>query len=192
MSIGDRDMATDPGTRDDSEELKEIIKEFLCHLDWAYHTRIQKLVFYSDVWCLQTFGKRLSNADFLSYYHGSFSRDIEDALAELREGGEVDFESELKEDGETFRYLNHPKGGELSPAKKEIIRHIHQETAGWSTPKLAAFSKQTWLYENTDEGESMDFETYRDEIIIPMKERERVAQRSESPIDDDSPIENFV
>lgn len=185
-------MTSNPESRNDFEELKEVIKEFLTHLDWAYHKRLQKLIFYGEVWCLQTFGKRLTNADFLAHYHGSFSRDVERALESLRETEQVGFEQELKEDGQTYRYLHHPDGGQLSPAKKEIIRHIHRETASWSTPKLAEFSKQTWLFENAEDGGLMDFEMYRDEVIIPMSERERLAERTENPIEDDSPIENFV
>lgn len=185
-------MPANPGDRTDDEELEEVIKEFLYHLDWAYHKRLQKLVFYGDVWCLQTYGKRLTDADFLRYYHGSFSRDIETALDELRESGEVEFEREEKQDEPTYRYFNHGEGGDLSPAKKELVRYIHQDTASWSTDKLAGFSKQTWLFENAEDGESMDFDTYRDEVLIPMSERERVADRPNDPLDDDSPIEEFV
>jgi uncharacterized phage-associated protein len=185
-------MASEEGDRSDSEEMGEIIKEFLYPLDWAYHYRLQKLIFYGEVWCLQTYGKRLTDADFLAHHHGSFSRDIEDALENLRESGEVDFERELKDDGPTYRYLHHEDGGEISPAKKEIVRYIHQETASWTTEKLAQFSKQTWLYKNAELEESMDFETYRDEIIIPTEERERVADQVGNPSSDDAPIEELL
>ncbi|MFC7079283.1 Panacea domain-containing protein [Halorussus caseinilyticus] len=163
--------------RTDTRELKEIIKEFLNHLDFAYNYRLQKLVYYGEIWCLQTYGRRLTDATFKAHHYGSFSDDIADALEEMRNDEEVEYETVVKPDGPTYEYSHHEDGGELSPGKKEIIEHIHNETNTMSTEDLAKFSKQTWLYQNTDEAESMDFEYYRDEVVIPQSERERVAER---------------
>lgn len=178
-------MSSEPAERTDFEELKEILKEFLSHLDFAYNYRLQKLVFYGDIWCLQNFGKRLSDASFKPYDYGSYSDDVKDALDELVEDGEVDFKIVPKSDGPTREYQNYPGGGDLSSGKKEIIKQIHQETAGASTDELAQFTKQTWLFNNTEEGEPMDFEYYVNNVVFSGGELEGLVDSDEEPLDTD-------
>jgi len=111
-------MTPNPAERTDFGELKEILKEMLHQLDFAYNYRLQKLVFYGDVWCLQNFGKRLTDASFKPYNYGSYSDDVAAALDELVEEEEVEYDRVVKSDGPTREYQSHPEGGELSSAKK--------------------------------------------------------------------------
>lgn len=174
---------TDSTDRTDFEELKEILKEFLHQMDFAYNYRLQKLVFYGDIWCLQNFGKRLTDASFKPYTYGSYSDDVIEALDELAEEGEIEFKIVSKQDGPTREFQNHPEGGELSSAKKAIINQIHQETLGLSTEELAQFSKQTWLFQNTEEEQPMDFEYYADNVVIPEMALGDISARRGEPLD---------
>ncbi len=178
-------MSSESTERTDFEELKEILKEFLRHLDFAYNYRLQKLVFYGDIWCLQNFGKRLSDASFKPYNYESYSDDVSDALDELVEEGGVDFKIVMKQDGPTREYQNHPEGGDLSSAKKEIIKQIHKETTGVSTDELAQFTKQTWLFNNTDEGEPMDFEYYVNNVVFNSGDLEGLGSSNEDALETD-------
>jgi uncharacterized protein YwgA len=178
-------MTPNPAERTDFEELKEILKEMLHHLDFAYNYRLQKLVFYGDIWCLQNFGKRLTDASFKPYNYGSYSDDVAEALDELVEEGEVEFKTEMKQDGPTREYQSHPDGGQLSSAKKEIIKQILDETSGLSTEELAQFSKQTWLFNNTEEGELMDFEFYAENVVLSGEEVEGISEQDEDPVNVD-------
>lgn len=178
-------MTSDPAERTDFGELKEIIKEVLHQLDYAYNYRLQKLVFYGDIWCLQNFGKRLTDASFKPYNYGSYSDDVSDALDELIKEGEIEYQKVMKPDGPTRKYLSHPDGGKLSSAKKEIIKQILDETAGLSSEELAQFSKQTWLFKNTEEGEPMDFEFYVENVVLSGSEVESLAGQDDEPLDVD-------
>jgi uncharacterized protein YwgA len=178
-------MTPNPAERTDFEELKEILKEMLHQLDFAYNYRLQKLVFYGDIWCLQNFGKRLTDASFKPYDYGSYSDDVTDALDELVEEGEVEFKIEMKPDGPTREYQSHPEGGQLSSAKKKIIKQILDETSGLSTEELAQFSKQTWLFNNTEEGEPMDFEFYAENVVLSGPEIEGLCEQDEDPLNVD-------
>lgn len=177
---------------DGVRELREVVKEFLHHLDAASQFRLQNLLFYAEVWCLQTYGKRLTNAEFVPDDRGSFSRGVERALAELRGSGEVEFTGEHGPDDHRGEYRYHGDGGDLSLARNQIVEHVCEETANWSPEQLEAFSKGTWLYENTPTGERMDFETYRDEVIVPRPERERIADRVDAPVEGGRPVDEFV
>lgn len=178
-------MTSEPTKRTDFEELKEIVKEILHQLDFAYNYRLQKLVFYGDIWCLQNFGKRLTDASFKPYNYGSYSDDVTDALDELVEEGEIEYEKVMKSDGPTKKYLSHEESGELSSAKKEVIKQILAETAGVSTEELAQFSKQTWLFNNTEEGESMDFEFYVENVVLSGSDVENLTKQNDEPLDVD-------
>ena len=178
-------MTPNPAERTDFEELKEILKEMLHQLDFAYNYRLQKLVFYGDIWCLQNLGKRLTDASFKPYNYGSYSDDVADALDELVEEGEVEYEKVMKSDDPTREYQSHPEGGKLSSAKKEIIKQILEETAGLSTEELAQFSKQTWLFNNTEEGEPMDFEFYAENVVLSGPEIEGLCEQDEDPLNVD-------
>jgi uncharacterized protein YwgA len=178
-------MTPDQAERADFEELKEVIKEILRQLNFAYNYRLQKLVFYGDIWCLQNYGKRLTDASFKPYNYGSYSEDVADALDGLAKDGEIEYEKTMKPDGPTRKYQNHPEGGKLSSAKKEIIKQILDETAGLSTEELAQFSKQTWLFNNTEEGEPMDFEFYAENVVLSGPEVEGLCEQDEDPVDVD-------
>jgi uncharacterized phage-associated protein len=178
-------MTPDPAERTDFRELKEIIKEILHQLDYAYNYRLQKLVFYGDIWCLQNFGKRLTDASFKPYNYGSYSDDVLDALDELVEEGEIEYQRVMKSDGPTRKYLSHPDGGELSSAKKEIIKQILDETARLSSEELEQFSKQTWLFKNTEEGEPMNFEFYVENVVLTGSKVEGLARQDNEPLNVD-------
>ena len=177
-------MSSISGDRSDFRELKEVIKEFLSYMDFAYNFRLQKQVFYGELWCLNNYGKRLTDADFKPYFHGSFSEDIETALEEMRADGEVEYVNVEKQDGWTFEYKRHETGGRLSPGKKEIIKEIYGEVRGLKSKQLAQLSKQNWLFRDTEMGESMDFDRYLDEGTPPTPQLERLSAR----IDVDKPV----
>lgn len=178
-------MTSEPAERTDFQELKETLKEILYRLDFAYNYRLQKLVFYGDIWCLQSFGKRLTDASFKPYDYGSYSDDVAEAIEELAAEGEVEYEEVMKKDGITKKYLSHPDGGQISSGKKEIIKQILDETAGASTDELAQFTKQTWLFNNTEKGEPMDFAYYVENVVLCGPEVEGLADQDEDPIDVD-------
>lgn len=178
-------MTPEATKRTDFEELEEILKEMLHQLDFAYNYRLQKLVFYGDIWCLQNFGKRLTDTSFKPYNYGSYSDDVAYVLDELVEEGEIEYERVAKSDGSTIKYLDYPGGGTLSAAKKEIIKQILDETSGLSSDELAQFSKQTWLFNNTEEGEPMNFEFYAENVVLAGPEMEGLCESDEAPLDVD-------
>jgi len=178
-------MSPKSAERTDFEELKEIIKEVLHQLDFAYNYRLQKLIFYGEIWCLQNFGKRLTDASFKPYDYGGYSDDVADALDELVEADEIEYEIRMKPDGPTKEYQSHSEGGELSSVKKEIIKRILDETSALSTEELAQFSKQTWLFKNTKKGETMDFGFYVENVVLSGSEIGDLAEQDDEPLDVD-------
>lgn len=166
--IGLIGMSNEPH-RTDFEALKEVIKEFLSKYRYLYEIRVQKLVYYGELYCLENYGRRLTSAEFKPYMYGSFSEDVRKALREL----DLPTERTYKNGSETVKYLSYGvSSGEISDEKAEIISRIHQLTKNKSTDELAQMSKDSWLYENEEFDEPMNFERYKEEFDLPREEGE--------------------
>lgn len=155
----------DPGgNRTDREEMAEVVKAFLNQYQGptagATKTRIQKKVFFGDIYCLQNYGYRLTDADFMTYDHGAYSRTLQRVIEEA--DGVETFDSPHSRNPQ-YRATEDAK---LSDEKLELIESIFDQIYDRDTNDLAHLSKQTWLYKNTPHDEEMDFEHYRDEVMI--------------------------
>lgn len=164
-------------SEDDMEELKEIIIEFLSKYEALYEKRIHKLVFYGEVYTAQETGQRLTDATFMPYDYGPYSKVIPRALQELENEGRVSQEP-------NGQYATDIDGGELSPKKKYLVERIHQMTHRMSTDELVDRAKDTWLWNNFEYAEEMDFAKYVDDIILPPGIRRRMGELERDPVED--------
>lgn len=172
-------MADPVGERSDMEELKEVVIEFLSKYEALYEKRIQKLVFYGEIYAIENYGERLTDADFMPYLFGPYSRRLHNVVEELTEDSRI---GETRE-GQLF-CQNDVEGGELSPEKKDLINQVHSETCRMTTDELVDFAKDTWFWQAFEEEEEIDFLVYAEELALTEDERDRL-NRSE----DRNPVE---
>lgn len=174
-----QDTSGPSGTRSDIEELKEVVVEFLSKYEALYEKRIQKLIFYGEVFSIENYGQRLTNADFMPYYHGPYSRRLSNVVEELAEEPRIGKTRE----GQLFTQ-SHSDGGRLSQNKKDLINRIHRETRSMTTEELVDFAKDTWFWQAFEEEEEIDFLVYAEEINLTEEERDQLTPRGErNPID---------
>jgi hypothetical protein len=150
-------------TEEDMRELKEVIVEFLALNRYAYHKRVQKLVFASEIRAAQQTGHRVTNASFCPYHHGPYSKAVEEALGELFEEGRIKCEHRNKK----RKYETDENGGEISPRKNFIVEQVWSDYVGVPTDDIVQDIKNTWLYEEFEDCEEIDFARYIDEIVRP-------------------------
>lgn len=162
---------------DDMDELKEVIIEFLSKYEGLYEKRIQKLVFYGEVETAMKTGQRLTDAAFMPYDHGPYSKTIRQALEELSDDGRVS----VRNNGQYATALD---GGDLSSKKKYLIGRLHEETKRMSTDELVERAKDTWLWKNFEYAEKMDFATYIDEIIMSPEVCNSTQTTEREPVED--------
>lgn len=162
---------------DDMEELKEVIIEFLSKYDGLYEKRIQKLIFYAEVETGIKTGQRLTDATFMPYDYGPYSKAVKQALDELSEEGRIS----IRNNGQYATALD---GGDLSPKKKYLIGRIYEETKRMSTDELVDRAKDTWLWKNFEYAEEMDFATYIDEIVASPEVCNGIETSERQPVDD--------
>lgn len=151
---------------EDMDELKEIIIEFLSKYEALYERRIQKLIFFAEVYTAQQTGQRLTDAKFAPYDYGPYSKAVLHALEELADEGRVYQIS-------NGQYKTDLENGDISPKKTYLIDRIHSETKRMSSEELIDRAKDTWLWENFEYAEEMDFAEYIDEVIIPPEVRRK-------------------
>lgn len=161
----------------DMDELKEVIIEFLSKYEGLYEKRIQKLIFYSETETAMKTGQRLTDASFMPYKYGPYSRVIRQALDELEEEGRIS----IRDNGQYATALD---GGELSPKKKYLIGRLHEESKRMSTTELVERAKDTWLWKEFEEEEHMDFATYIDEVIMSPEMCNSTEVSERQPVDD--------
>jgi len=156
-------------SEEDFEELQEVIREFLGKYRYLYEFRVQKLVYFADLYALDNYEKRLTDAEWKPYYYGSYSETVSKALEAL----DVESKTVTRRNRETTKYIGHyVSGGDLPSGKKAIIDRVHRQYKSVSTEELGTKSKETWLYEEGTDGEPMDFDGYLDYIrSIPEKQR---------------------
>ncbi|WP_152422376.1 hypothetical protein [Halorubrum californiense] len=158
---------------DERETLETVIKQFLSLYDELYETRIQKLVFYTEVYTITNYSRRVTKAEFKPYKYGAYSTDIKHTLEEM--------------DGinrrNTVRYGNRTVAYSLpdfctplesdSPRAK-IIQTIHDATKNVLTEDLAQFSKDSWLFEETEYNHPMQFEEFHEALERDSGTKERL------------------
>jgi len=154
-------MSPQLSTEADVEEVQEALKEFLSKYKYLYEIRFQKLVYEAELYCIENYGARLTTAEFKPYIYGSYSETIRKALNDL----DVKKDVVYRNGGKTTKYLGYGvSGGDLPDAKKKIIERVHQRTKRTSTEELAEESKASWLYQNQDYDNPMNFEEYYEQL----------------------------
>lgn len=174
------DSSTGPPVTLDAEdmnELEEVILEYLSKYEGLYEKRVQKLLFYSEVKTAMKTGQRLTDATFMPYDHGPYSKAVTQALEDLSEAGRVS----IRKNGQYATALD---GGDLSPKKKYLIGRMHEETKRMSTDELVERAKDTWLWEEFEYAEEMDFATYIEEVIMSPEVCDGIETSEREPVED--------
>lgn len=138
------------------ERIQSVIKEFLVHSDHSelFETRIQKLIFYTEVYCILHYRRRLTHAEYRPYMYGAFSRDVRTALNSL-DG--VKRRRTVVHGNRTTGYSLSDYTSSLNEDIQNIVEQVCDHVGEESTEDLAQFSKSSWLFENTEYDHPMDF-----------------------------------
>jgi uncharacterized phage-associated protein len=175
--------SVDGDQRTDREELEEVIKAFLNKYTGPdaglSEFRIHKHVFFGEIYSLHEYGYRLTDASFKPYFHGSYSEDINEILDEME--GVTQFESRYADEAQ-YRATEEAK---LSSEKLAIVDEVHEQVKHLSSEALGQFTKGTWLYENNEFDTQMDFEEYKDEVLMSPVEWRDIEIGERNPVEED-------
>lgn len=143
----------------DMKGIKELVKAFLTKYKYLYEVRLQKLVYTTELYTLANYGTRLTTVDFHPYMYGAYSHAIHEAIESVA----VEKDIVVRDSVKTPKYLSYGvEQATLTPEAKAVIQSVHTRTKSTPTSELIADTKDTWLYNHHDTGETMDFEAYRE------------------------------
>lgn len=141
----------------------EVVREFLYQGDGLFPVKVQKLVFYADVYCTEKYGARLSTADFKPFMYGAYSEEIREALNKLKERPEIATKPGMRNGQVELKYYS-STASELSNKLQNIVSEVLERTADWNVDDLTKFSKKNWLFAETDYDEVIEFGVYREAL----------------------------
>lgn len=173
------------------ERIQSVIKDFLVQSNRKelFETRIQKLIFYSEVYCVFHYHHRLTHAEYRPYMYGAFSLDVRMAIESL-EG--IKRRKTVIHGERTTGYSIENHTGFVNDGVREIIEQVCNSVENESTENLAQFSKDSWLFENTEYDHPMDFSELNEALNKHEDIKKKLGKQIPSRIDDVIPEEHLV
>jgi uncharacterized protein YwgA len=142
-------------TEEEMERLQSVIKEFLTQSeDELFETRIQKLIFFSEVYCILHYQHRITPAEYRPYMYGAYSRDVSLALEQL-DG--INRRRTIVHGDRTTGFSIKKNEPHVGDNLQKIIEKVCTSTKDEDTEDLAQFSKDSWLFTNTEYNHPMKF-----------------------------------
>jgi len=142
-----------------------VIKEFLSKpkYDELFETRIQKLIFYSEVYSITHYRMRLTEATYKPYMYGAYSEDVRDVLESMRG---ITRKRTIRYGDRTvgYRLSGDQANFESDQVVQRIVDRVHEATEFKETSDLAQFSKESFLFENTEYNHQMRFEEFAEAL----------------------------
>lgn len=148
--------------------LPEVVIGFLEQNEFLHEYRMQKLIYIADLVSELKKGheKRITNADFKPYMYGTYSEDVRDELQDLSDRGDINCQLERKNGNITKRYSEKDRRNKSDSDRMDsktasinkILEEVNKATFGQSNDDLGEWSKESWLYRNTEYGTEIDFD----------------------------------
>ena len=132
-----------------------IVREFLSKYRYLHEERIQKLLFYTELYTIHNYEQQFTNLPWTPGYVG-FHSDVLSCIL-----SNVDIESKDTGNKQGIKYIGHyVSETDLTESEKEIIEQVHQYCQQYNTETLTQKIKSTEIYQNSKDGEPVTFEDY--------------------------------
>lgn len=145
----------------DIENDLQAIITYICFKATTLSTRkLVKLVYLTDIYHFQLYGKRITNVPFKRYHYGAWAPDIEQAVEELCENGILKEVEVPTKDGNTASV---PKPAvrqtqvNLSDSAIEALDMVIKDFGMTPPSDVVAYTKKTLPFIGTDFNEEIDF-----------------------------------
>jgi len=145
------------------EEVKpeDIIQEFLRHNRFLHEYRLQKLIYLLELLSIEENGERVTNLEFKPYMYGSYSEELSNTLEKMIREDEVEIQPDMHRGKVTKAIMQKEDSDNDIPQDiRERISKVQNSIEKISNDELANWSKNSWLYKNTDYDDEMEFIDY--------------------------------
>ncbi|WP_396611596.1 hypothetical protein ACH9L7_15560 [Haloferax sp. S1W] len=146
-------------TESEVMSIEDAIRGFLNEYEYLHEFRLQKLLYIAEMINSVSKENRLTDAEFKPYMYGSYSEDLSDTLENLDESGEIPSEPDWQYGKTATKYLGTAdQQAEHEIDHNNLFQEIREALKGVTSEDLGKWSKETFLYENTDFGSEMRFD----------------------------------
>ncbi|ELZ35186.1 type II toxin-antitoxin system antitoxin SocA domain-containing protein [Halorubrum distributum] len=155
-----------PSSEDlDETALEDLIRGFLSKYKFLHEYRLQKLIYFAELFATESKDSRLTEADFKPFMYGAYSEDVSEKLEEMESEPDVATKTDMHHGKTVTAYLGQDiDESDVDPDAMDIISQVHPSTQSESNEDLAQASKQSWLYQETPYSSEMDFDEYREKL----------------------------
>lgn len=164
-------------------ELQDIIVYFTYKMPYLTEIRLNKLIYAAEIYCIEKFGKRLTDIPFMRYHYGPWSPRI-GAEGAVISGTDIRIESRRTPDGHESTFFVPIEDKKMSvnilEEKIPVLDDVVEDWRFKSTEELIEFTKSTIPYRRSKFGEVLDLDRHarlmklvHDKEIIEAVERSR-------------------
>lgn len=152
------------------ETAGEVITAFLRKHKHLYEIRLQNLLYITELYTIQNYDTRFTDAAFTPNMHGATSTHIHETLHSLPLETDIVTRNGVK----TRKYLSYGVPSQHLPETPEaIINAVHTRTRTTPTSELVTDAKTTWLHNHHENGDEMNFTNYYTEVVKPTARKHR-------------------
>lgn len=151
-------IAGEDGEGESSAEIDDCILEVINNDSYISAPRLHNLIYISELNKIErnkTRFKRLTNAEFMPYFTGAYSYQVQQSLNQL----EIEREK-ISVKGKDVAIYHGNYETDLLGEDQEIIKEVCEIYDDLNDDQLANRVTSTWLYRTTDFEEPMDFHKY--------------------------------
>lgn len=149
-------------------DTEELLVGFLSNYDFLHEYRLQKLAYAAELLHAEESddNETLVGAEFKPYMYGSYSETVAEALdgIDTREDVVVRPDFHHGKRTEAYRFTDEGDTDDLPDDAEKIVDQLHGATKSMTNEELAEWSKESWLYRETDYDEPMDFTEYAEKV----------------------------
>lgn len=163
------------------EELKDIIVYLVyrCGLPHLPEYAIQKLIFLAEIESYKTTERRLTEANYRSYNYGPYSKDVSDAIEQLRDDHRVNFRHHSALSKRSYEGIEatteRPRVSNIAPEKHPILEKICTEWGRKRGDQMVEYIYRTYIYASTPFDRPYEFEKILPNLIDEKIDEDEVA-----------------
>ena len=129
--------------------------------------KLMKLVYLADVYHMERFGTRITDAKFRHWYYGPYSPDVDSEIERLCGTGIIELVSYRTKSGHKAEVPKPKLEGvtvQLSESAFEIMEDIIEDWGAASSDEVIKYAKSSLPFAGTEFGEEIDFA--RTDIVV--------------------------
>lgn len=182
VSGSDADLDRRPQSGSDPiDQLERVVLEIVRNNEPVVDDVVHSTLFYAEVFTVYHYRRRLTLAEFQPHVGGCYSEDVENVLTEH---AEIEAARTIRSGDRTIEYRVDTVPDTYDTVAR-VLDAVTEELSTWSRRELDTFCKNSWLFQHTEFGETMEFDEFNRTIRQDETAGSRLQERLPQPVEVD-------